>query len=377
MITHTKSRVLITGGAGFIGSHIADQLLTLGYRVRALDNLNPQVHGQQAKRPVYLDPSVELQVGDVRDPVAVRRALDGADYVIHLAAAIGVGQSMYQMRSYMDTNSVGTATLLEQLTNRKVERLVVASSMSVYGEGRYRAHDGTIYDRVCRTVTDLKAGVWDPLDSNGEPLTPLPTSEQKLPMLNSIYALSKYDQERMCLMFGAAYGVPTVALRLFNTYGPRQALSNPYTGVLAIFAARLLNGKPPVVFEDGQQRRDFVNVRDVARAFVLSLTSDAAVNHAINIGSGVSLSVLEIARALAQVLHLPQTSAEIAGRYRMGDIRHCFADTTLARQLLGYEASTSLQDGLLDLAEWLQRERAVDTYDVARRELETRGLTLG
>jgi dTDP-L-rhamnose 4-epimerase len=377
MNTHTSNRVLIIGGAGFIGSHIADQLILAGYRVRALDNLNPQVHGPQAKRPAYLHPDVELQIGDVRDPSAVRRALEGTEAVIHLAAAIGVGQSMYQMRSYMDINSVGTATLLEQLTNHKVRRLVVASSMSVYGEGRYRAHDGVIHERVSRSVTDLKAGVWDPLDSNGEPLTPLPTPEQKTPMLNSIYALSKYDQERMCLMFGAAYDVPTVALRLFNTYGPRQALSNPYTGVLAIFAARLLNGKPPVVFEDGQQRRDFVNVRDVARAFVLALTSEAAVNHAINIGSGASLSIMEVARGLAQVLRLPQTSAEIAGRYRMGDIRHCFADTTLARELLGYQAAVSLQDGLSELAEWLRRERAVDTYDVARRELDARGLTLG
>jgi dTDP-L-rhamnose 4-epimerase len=377
MTTHISDRVLITGGAGFIGSHVADQLLSLGYRVRALDNLNPQVHGQHAKRPAYLDPSVELQVGDVRDPTAVRRALEGTDAVIHLAAAIGVGQSMYQIRSYMEINGVGTATVLEQLANRKVRRLVVASSMSVYGEGRYRAPDGAIHDRVSRTVSDLKAGAWDPLGTNGEPLTPLPTPEQKLPMLNSIYALSKYDQERMCLMFGAAYGVPTVALRLFNTYGPRQALSNPYTGVLAIFAARLLNGKPPVVFEDGQQRRDFVNVRDVARAFVLALSAEKAVGHAINIGSGASLSVLEIARGLAQVLHLPQTSAEIAGRYRMGDIRHCFADTALARALLGYEPSVSLQDGLTELAEWLRAERAVDAYDVARRELETRGLTLG
>jgi dTDP-L-rhamnose 4-epimerase len=324
-----------------------------------------------------LDPRVELQLGDVRDPAAVDRALEDVDSVIHLAAAVGVGQSMYQIRSYMEINSVGTATLLEQLTTRKLRRLLVASSMSIYGEGRYRTDGGEIHDSVSRCVDDLKAGIWDPRSLEAEPLTPLPTPEQKAPMLNSIYALSKYDQERMCLMFGNAYNVPTVALRLFNTYGPRQALSNPYTGVLAIFAARLLNGKPPVVFEDGQQRRDFVNVRDVARAFVLALTSEAAIGHAINIGSGVSLSVLEIARRLAQVLRLPQMSAEIAGQYRVGDIRHCFADTTLARELLGYEASVSLQDGLTELGEWLRVERAVDTYDVARRELETRGLTLG
>ena len=377
MTTHSSNRVLITGGAGFIGSHVADQLLSAGYLVRALDNLSPQVHGQNGKRPAYLHPNVELQVGDVRDPAAVRRATEGVEFVIHLAAAVGVGQSMYQMRSYLDINSVGTASLLEQLTSRKIQRLIVASSMSIYGEGIYRSQDGSIHERVNRSVTDLKAGIWDPLDSQGKALTPLPTPEQKLPLLNSVYALSKYDQERMCLMFGAAYDIPTVALRLFNTYGPRQALSNPYTGVLAIFAARLLNAKPPVVFEDGKQRRDFVNVQDVARAFVLALTSEPAVGHAINIGSGVSLSVLEIARALAQVLGLPQTSAEIAGRYRMGDIRHCFADTTLSRELLGFEARVSLRDGLSELAEWLRRQRAVDAYDIARRELETRGLTLG
>ena len=304
-----SNRVLITGGAGFIGSHVADELLSRGYSVRALDNLSPQVHGPNAKRPSYLDERVELQIGDVRRPEAVARALESVDAVIHLAAAVGVGQSMYQMRGYMDVNSVGTATLLEQLTSRKVRRLVVASSMSIYGEGRYESASGVTCDDVARAAADLKAGVWDPKSATGERLTPVPTPEAKLPLLNSVYALSKFDQERMCLMFGAAYGVPTVALRLFNTYGPRQALSNPYTGVLAIFASRLLNGKPPVVFEDGQQRRDFVSVHDVARAFALALTSDAAVSHAINIGSGQSIPIIEVARRLAQVMRLPQTSA--------------------------------------------------------------------
>ncbi|HEX3773331.1 MAG TPA: NAD-dependent epimerase/dehydratase family protein [Polyangiaceae bacterium] len=369
--------VLITGGAGFIGSHVADELLKQGYHVRALDNLSPQVHGPGATRPAYLDSRVELQVGDVRHPAAVARALDGVGAVIHLAAAVGVGQSMYRMRSYIEVNGVGTATLLDQLAKRSVRRLVVASSMSIYGEGRYRAADGTEFDRVSRSVSDLKAGIWDPRGADGAPLEPVPTPEDKSPLLNSVYALSKYDQERMCLMFGSAYGVPTVALRLFNTYGPRQSLSNPYTGVLAIFAARLLNGRPPVVFEDGRQRRDFVNVRDVARAFALALTSEAAVGHAMNIGSGASLTILDVARRLAQVLRLPQTSAEIAGQYRVGDIRHCFADTTLARELLGYEPSVSLEAGLGELGEWLRRAKAEDSYDVARRELEIRGLTLG
>jgi len=372
-----NSLVLITGGAGFIGSHLADELLKRGYAVRALDNLNPQVHGPHAQRPAYLDPRVELQIGDIRHPAAVARALEGADSVIHLAAAVGVGQSMYRIRTYTDVNNVGTATLLEQLAKYPVRRLVVASSMSIYGEGRYRDLDGGNCDQVNRALADLKAGQWEPRSSNGGRLSPIATPEDKRPALSSVYALSKYDQERMCLMFGAAYDVPTVALRLFNTYGPRQSLSNPYTGVLAIFAARLLNARPPVVFEDGRQRRDFVSVHDVARAFVLALTSERAVGHAVNIGSGASLSVLEIARRLAQVLKLPQMSAEIAGRYRVGDIRHCFADITLARRLLGYEPTVSLEDGLRELGEWLRSMEVEDSYDVARRELETRGLTLG
>src|SRR5690606_12320300 len=266
-----SERILITGGAGFIGSHAAAELLELGYTVRALDSLDSQIHGEAGARPSYLHSDVELHVGDVRDPSAVRRALDGVDRVLHLAAAVGVGQSMYEIARYTDTNDVGTAVLLEALAERPLKSLVVASSMSVYGEGLYRDADGRTVQDAARVVERTGKGQWDPVDLEGRPLIPVPTPETKRPELASVYALNKYAQERMSLIVGQAYGIQTVALRIFKLYGPHQALSNPYTGVLAIFGSRLLNGNRPMVFEDGEQRRDFVSVHDVARACRLAL----------------------------------------------------------------------------------------------------------
>ena len=365
--------VLITGGAGFIGSHVADELLDAGYRVRALDDLSPQVH-EDGVRPPYLHDDVELLRGDVRDADAVRGALDGVDAVIHLAARVGVGQSMYELAEYTDVNSRGTAVLLQELLDRPVARLLVASSMSVYGEGLYRDAEGRERAAVERTRAQLKRGEWDPVAEDGTPLEPVPTPETKVPRLSSVYALNKYDQERLCLLFGEAYELPAVALRFFNVYGTRQALSNPYTGVLAIFASRLLNDRAPLVFEDGEQRRDFVSVKDVARACRLALTSDDAVGHTINIGSGESVSVNEIAERLAGVLGTP-IEPEVAGKYRAGDIRHCFADISLARELLGFEPQVRLEEGLEELAGWLEGQTAIDRVDAAAGELAARGLT--
>ncbi|MDP2315288.1 MAG: NAD-dependent epimerase/dehydratase family protein [Pseudomonadota bacterium] len=366
--------VLITGGAGFIGSHVSDELLAAGYRVRALDNLHPQVHEERC-RPAWLDDRVELVVGDVRDPGDVRAALDGMDAVVHLAAAVGVGQSMYRLVDYTSTNNVGTAVLLEALVERPVARLVVASSMSIYGEGRYEDAQGRAHDSVTRVAADLRRREWSPL-ANGVPLRPVPTPEEKPPGATSVYALSKYDQERMCLLVGQAYGIPTVALRLFNVYGPRQSLSNPYTGVLSIFASRLLNGRAPFVFEDGEQRRDFVNVRDVARAFRLALEADGARGQVMNVGFGRSASVREVAERIATALGCEHIAPEISGKFRVGDIRHCFADTRKTQEILGFSPRIELEEGVAELGTWLAGRTPVDRVDLAQRALVERGLTL-
>jgi dTDP-L-rhamnose 4-epimerase len=376
----TEGHILITGGAGFIGSHVADELLRRGHRVRVLDSLVGQVHGEGASRPAYLDPEIELLRGDVRDAHAVERALAGVTAVYHFAATVGVGQSMYELAHYTAVNDLGTAVLLEALVKsrgrRRVERLVVASSMSVYGEGLYQAPDGSRVSGVQRSLEQLRLRDWEPRGPRGEPLRPVPTSEDKPEALHSIYALNKVDQERMCLLVGQAYGVPTVALRFFNVYGTRQALSNPYTGVLAIFAARYLNGNSPLVFEDGRQRRDFVAVEDVARACALALTAERAAGTVINVGSGEACSVLEVATKLAAVLGKRELEPELTGKYRVGDIRHCFADIARARELLGYEPRVRLEDGLGRLAEWLAGQVAHDKVGEARRELAERGLTV-
>jgi dTDP-L-rhamnose 4-epimerase len=364
--------VLVTGGAGFIGSHLADELLAAGYRVRALDDLSPQVH-EGGGRPAYLHDDVELLRGDVRDPDAVRRAVADADVVVHFAARVGVGQSMYELADYTGVNSTGTAVLLEALLDRPVRRLLVASSMSVYGEGLYRDRSGRLWDSVERTREQVERGEWDPPDADGAALEPLPTPESKPPALSSVYALTKFDQERLCLLFGRAYDVPAVALRFFNVYGPRQALSNPYTGVLAIFASRLLNGRAPLVYEDGHQRRDFVSVKDVARACRLALTAERAAGETINVGSGESVSVLGIAERLARVLGT-EIEPEVTRKARAGDIRHCFADIGRAREALGFEPEVGLDDGLAELAGWLEGKTAIDRVDDATRELVARGL---
>jgi dTDP-L-rhamnose 4-epimerase len=369
-------QVLITGGAGFIGSHLADALLARGHRVRALDNLAPQVHGLGAGRPPYLDDGVELVVGDLRDRATVRRALADVEVVYHLAAAVGVGQSMYQIAHYVGTNNLGTAVLLEALAEHPVERLIVASSMSVYGEGAY--HDAV--GRPClpaeRSLDQLKAGEWEPLAPDGGRLHPVPTPEAKPPSLASVYALSKYDQERLCLLVGRAYGIATTALRLFNVYGPRQALSNPYTGVLAIFASRLLNGNRPSVYEDGAQRRDFVSVYDVATAFRLVMDHPESTGRVLNIGSGRSYTVREIAERAAVAVGREDLRPVLTGKYRVGDIRHCFADIGQAQQVLGYRPAVPLDKGLADLATWLEGQEAADRVDEASAELASRGLTV-
>jgi dTDP-L-rhamnose 4-epimerase len=369
-------RVLITGGAGFIGSHLADELIANGYEVCVLDNLSPQVHGSGKEKPPYLHRDVDFIYGDVCDANTVRKALRGVKFVYHFAAAVGVGQSMYEIQKYTSINNLGTAVLLEQMVESNIERLVVASSMSVYGEGLYcRKNNGKIVAAE-RDLVNLKSGEWELFDEEGELLEPIPTPETKSPSLASVYALSKYDQERLCLMVGKAYNIPVAALRFFNVYGTRQSLSNPYTGVLAIFASRYLNGNAPLIFEDGNQKRDFVSVYDVCRGCRLALETELAAGKVFNIGSGVAYTVSEIAHRMANALGKEKIEPIITKKYRVGDIRHCFSDISQAQEVLGYKPKVNLDDGLVEFADWLCDQIADDQSESANAELVVRGLTV-
>src|SRR5262245_45018587 len=348
-----KKAALITGGAGFIGSHVADELLSAGYHVRVLDNFSIVTHGAGQRRPVFMKPEIELMIGDVQDPEAVRRALKGIDIVCHLASEVGASQSMLDIRSHTTTNALGTAVLIDALIEHPVERLVLASTMSVYGEGACQATDGTPVVPDERSADQLRVGDWEVRDRSGAPLIPTATPEDKPLALASVYALSKFCQERLCLMLGKEYGVATVALRIFNAYGPRQFLLNPYVGVLSVFASRLMNHNSPIIYEDGNQLRDFVHVTDVARAFRLAVEKDTATGHVINIGSGTAHTVRESAQWLADHMERSDVKLRITGRHRQHDVRHCFADIRRAQQLLNFDPTIAFADGLREMARWL------------------------
>jgi dTDP-L-rhamnose 4-epimerase len=366
-------KTLVTGGAGFIGTHLVRELVRRGDRVVVLDSLEEQVHGDIAPD---LPESVELIVGGVGDIEAADRALAGVDRVVHLAAAVGVGQSMYEIARYVERNTMQTATFLERLVAQRPlpTRLVVASSMSIYGEGEYECPEHGRMAPPPRPEEQLLARQWElHCPECGGDLAPVGTRETKPIIPTSIYAITKRDHEELCLVTGAAYGIPAVALRFFNVYGPGQALSNPYTGVAAIFASRLLNGRPPIIFEDGEQSRDFIHVSDIVRAIMLALESEQAAGHAINLGTGRPSTVAQIAQALSSGLEA-DIEPVCNSQYRAGDIRHCVADVQSARELLGFEAATTLEDGMRALLEWLADQEAVDRVDDATRELAARGL---
>jgi dTDP-L-rhamnose 4-epimerase len=349
-----KKNILITGGAGFIGSHVADEMLSHSHFVRVLDNLSAQVHGKRPVRPRYLDPRVELLVGDVRDGTAVERALEGIDVVFHFAAAIGSGQSTYDVERFTSVNNLGTAILMDRLVRRPVERLVVASSMSVYGEGQYLTDAGDLCDVGTRDAEQLARSDWEPR-LHQRTLTPVPTPESKPAKLDSIYALSKHDQERMTLVLGRAYGIPTVSLRLFDVFGPRQG-SSPYASLITSFASRLFKGQRPLVHEDGLQRRDFISVHDVARACRLAVESSSAPGVVLNIGTGRGRTAIEVARKMAALVGKPHLEPEITGIHRMGEIRHCFADVRRAEQVLGFRAIADFDESLSNFVRWFEDE---------------------
>lgn len=367
------SKVLVTGGAGFIGGHLVDALLADGHAVRALDALEPQVH---PSRPSYLAPRAEYEFHDLRNVAALDRTLEDVDVVFHLAARVGVAQSMYRIRDFVEANSLGTAELLERIARRKtpLRRLVVASSNTIYGEGRATCPTCGPVDPPLRSEAQLERHDWElhcPRCSS--PLRSVPTPETKAPSPTSVYAITKRDEEDLCRTVGQAYGIPTVVLRFFAVYGPRQALSNPYTGVCAIFLARLRHGQPPILYEDGAQTRDFVNVHDVVAALRLAAEKRSAVGEVLNVGTGVPTSIREMAERLGRLTGRP-LPPKVTGEFRAGDIRHCIADISRARSLLGYEPSVKMDDGLSELLAWSEGERPVDASDRAYAELAERGL---
>jgi len=374
-----RELVLVTGGAGFIGSYIVDELVKTGYRVRVLDNLDPQVHGDNADVPEYLNKEAEFMKGDVRNSEDVRKAIDGVEIVFHEAAAVGVGQSMYEIKKYMDVNTLGTANLLEAIIKckGKVKKLIVASSMSIYGEGEYECSKCGKISPKLRPVAQLEKRQWEmKCHICGEEAKPIPTNEEKPLNSTSIYAISKKDQEEMCLCIGRAYNIPTVALRYFNTYGPRQALSNPYTGVAAIFSSRLLNNRSPIIYEDGLQSRDFVHVSDIVQANMLAMGCDPECvrDEMFNVGTGRRLSILDIANALISRLNFKGKS-DITHQFREGDIRHCYADISKIKEKLGYSPKHKFEDGIEELVNWVKEQHAEDRIEQAKVELEERGLT--
>jgi dTDP-L-rhamnose 4-epimerase len=369
--------ILVTGGAGFIGSHLVNRLLADGQSVRIFDSLVPQVHGVDAGWPTHLPlGSLDLHRGDVTDVLAWRRALAGIDVVYHLAAEVGVGQSMYEITRYMGANTMGTAIFLELLASGDfpIRKIIVASSMSIYGEGAYHCPRCGQVAPPIRGINQMQSRTWELYcpRCSGE-LTPLATDEEKPLQPTSVYAISKRDQEELCLTVGRAYEIPTVALRFFNVYGPGQALSNPYTGVAAIFSSRLLNRRAPLIFEDGGQSRDFIHVDDLVQGLMLALYRDEANYQAINLGTGKQHTVRDIALMLAEALDL-DIVPEIAHKFRAGDIRHCFASIDKAQGLLGFSPQISFDDGIRGLIQWVRNQAAVDHVAQATRELELRGL---
>jgi dTDP-L-rhamnose 4-epimerase len=366
-------KILVTGGAGFIGSHLVDKLIAEGHDVVVLDIMEPQVH--QGKKPDYLNPRAKYVYKDIKDKKNLASLLKDAEIVFHQAANVGVGQSMYEIERYTETNVMGTARLLDALVNSEnsVKKLIVASSMSIYGEGAYACGKcGVVYPEL-RPEGQLKKREWEmKCPACGKTAKPLPTGENKPLKPTSVYAISKRDQEELCLSVGRAYGIPAVALRYFNVYGPRQSLSNPYTGVCAIFSSRIKNSNPPIIYEDGLQTRDFIYVEDIVQANLLAMKSSAANYKALNVGTGKPTSILDIAGVLSK-LYGKDIKPQVINKYRSGDIRHCYADISAITKL-GFRPKTSFEEGMRKLVEWGIGTEAVDRVEDAAKELEKRGL---
>lgn len=367
--------ILVTGGAGFVGSFLVDFLLEKGFRVRILDNLEDQVH--KGIKPKYLNKKAEFIKGDIKNTDILKKTIEKVDAVFHLAAAVGVSQSNYQIKKYVDSNVGGTGNLLDLLVNSKhqIKKIITISSMTGYGEGNYLCQKCGIVRPRLRDESQLKKKDWNLYCPNcAKVVEPISTDEQALDFPNSIYGFSKKAQQDLSLLVGKLYNIPTVVLRGFNIYGPRQSLSNPYTGVTAIFISRFKNNQQAIVFEDGLQTRDFVSVHDVVNAFILALEKDQANYQLFNIGSGKGTTILEIAQTLSKLLGKTEL-IRVNQEFRKNDIRHCFADISRAKKLLGWSPKVSLEEGLKELIEWSEGEKAEDRFTQAQKELEQKGLS--
>lgn len=367
-------KILVTGGAGFIGSHLVDKLISQGYKVRILDNLDPQVH--QGKIPNYLNKKAEFVKGDVTNLRDIKKAVEGIDAIYHQAAVVGVGQSMYEIERYTLNNTLGTARLLDYLANNKhsVKRILVASSMSAYGEGLYNCKTCGEIRPPLRSDEQMSKRDWELHCPNcNKILQPIGIPESEPFQCNSVYAVTKQSQEDMVMILGEAYAIPATTLRYFNVYGPRQSLSNPYTGVAAIFLSRLKNNNPPIIYEDGLQTRDFISVYDIADANVFCLENEKSFGKVFNLGAGNPITIKEIAEILAKLLG-KNIKPKIAEKFRSGDVRHCSADTSLIKNSLGWSPKWDFGKGMQDLINWGEKQEAEDLFDQASKELKSKGL---
>lgn len=372
-----SNKILVTGGMGFIGSFLTDELVRRGNKVRIFDNLDPQVH-PTGQIPDYANPNAEFVQGDVRDYKAFQKALDGIEVVFHYAAAVGMGQSQYEIKKYVDVNTGGTANLLDILANHphNVEKIIVAASQTSYGEGLYACAEHGPHHPGLRPTTQLERHEWEPkCPVCGTDLEPIPIGENTDRICYAIYAQTKTHQEDMVLNIGRTYNIPAVALRFFNVYGPRQSLSNPYTGVSAIFMSRIKNNKAPVIYEDGQQSRDFISVHDIVQASMLALEKSEGDYQAFNVGYGQNISIEQIAIVLARILGVEHITPEITKKFRAGDTRHSIADISRIQKTLGFQPSVSFEQGMEELVEWAREQEAVDGFAKAQAELQQRGLT--
>lgn len=368
-------KILVTGGAGFIGSFLVDELVNKGHVVTIYDNLEPQVH--QRKIPTYLNKKANFIKADICDKNKLDKALKNIDIIFHKAAMVGVGQSMYQIDKYTKVNTYGTAVLLDLIVNKHknhIKKLIVAASMSEYGEGIYNCKNCGELKPDLRPEKQLKQNRWELRCPNcSSMLTPKPTNEKAHLSNSSIYAINKKDQEEMCILIGKTFGIPTVALRYFNVYGPRQSLSNPYTGVAAIFISRIKAGKNPVIFEDGKQSRDFVSVHDIVAANIAVMKNKKADYKIFNVGSGNKIAIADLGRLLIQLIN-PKLKLIITNQFRKGDIRHCFSDIAKMKKEIGWSPKVKLKDGLRELIEWSGGEKSNDTFDQAVKILKKKGV---